>query len=60
MPHKSTVLSPKQIKRLRGTRTRKEFAALLSVTSMTVFRWETGRAKPFKFFVEKLNSMKEA
>jgi len=35
-----TIPSPSEIRALRGTRSRDEFAALIDVTPLTVYRWE--------------------
>lgn len=40
------VLTPKQIRDLRGNRQQTEFASLLGVTQPTVSRWERGEATP--------------
>ncbi len=39
-------MSPGQIRRARGTRSRRAFALILGVSANSIFLWETGRARP--------------
>lgn len=40
------VLKPKDIRKTRGDFSREEFAALLQVTSLAIYWWESGKVKP--------------
>ena len=39
-------MSPKEIRRARGPRSRRVFAEMLGVSANSIFLWETGRARP--------------
>jgi DNA-binding transcriptional regulator YiaG len=39
-------LSPREIRELRGARTRRAFAQHLGVSAATVYLWEAGRMRP--------------
>src|SRR3954470_13515454 len=41
-----TIPSPLEIRAVRGTRSRAEFAALVEVTPLTVYRWELPEGSP--------------
>lgn len=38
--------TPRLIRQLRGTRTQREFGALLGARKNTIWRWEAGQARP--------------
>ncbi len=40
------ALAPREIRELRGSRTRKAFARQLGVSTATVYLWEAGRMRP--------------
>ena len=53
-------MTPKQIKALRKKfGSREHLAAELEVSSMTVYRWETGRSKPHNIFVKAMRDLEE-
>jgi DNA-binding transcriptional regulator YiaG len=39
-------MTPKDIKKIRGDISREEFSLLLGVSSVTLWRWEQGGARP--------------
>jgi DNA-binding transcriptional regulator YiaG len=53
-------MSPKQIRAVRGTRSRRAFAEVLGVSANSIFLWETGRARPRGVNLARLASAKPA
>ena len=54
-------ITAQEIKDLRKAlgRTQEELARLIGATSMSVFRWETGRSAPIPSYQEKLKKLQE-
>jgi len=54
-----TEWTPRLIRRLRGKRSLREFGLLLGAPKNTVWRWETGRAKPLSAYASRLSRVAE-
>jgi DNA-binding XRE family transcriptional regulator len=52
-------MTPKQIKktRLELGYTQEDFAAQVGVRATTIYRWETGRAKPHNVFIDRIQEL---
>src|SRR5688572_4326847 len=53
-------MSPKQIRAVRGPRSRRAFADILGVSANSIFLWETGRARPRGVNLARLDRAKGA
>jgi len=51
--------SPRLIKQLRGNRSLSEFGLLVGTSKNTVWRWETGRARPLSTYAARLSQVAE-